>query len=93
MPEGGAQRGITAAARANPIPARGCRTTESYIWFKSVAGVALWRFALAKYWCWNRNTRRVNSKPNIRVKVHIKQAASISGWDYDGTVVDEREVG
>lgn len=73
------------------IAARGCRTTESFIWFKGVAGTQLWRFAQAKYWCWNKRTKRVDSKPNVMIKVRIRQAASIAGWDYKGLDEDGKD--
>lgn len=70
-------------ARAG-TPSRGCRFTESFVMFKSPAKVPLWRFAVRKYWCWNRDTRRVSANPKIFVDVKVPQAAALSGWKYEG---------
>lgn len=66
------------------IPRRGCRFTESFTVLKSAAGIALWRFAVRKYWCWNRDRRRVDANPKVFVDVRVPQAAALSGWRYDG---------
>lgn len=84
------REGSSSTATAS-VAARGCRTTESFIWFKGVAGTKLWRFAQAKYWCWNKRTKRVDSKPNVTIKVRIRQAASIAGWDYKGLDEDGKD--
>lgn len=63
---------------------RGCRFTESFVVSKSAAKIALWRFGVRKYWCWNRDTRRVDANPKVFVDVRVPQAAAISGWRYDG---------
>jgi hypothetical protein len=66
------------------IPKRGCRFTESFSEFKSPAGIPLWRFSVTKYWCWNRDKRRVDANPKVFVAVKVPQAAAVSGWKYDG---------
>jgi hypothetical protein len=76
--------GFRTVRAAVAIPARGCRFTESFQEFKSPAGIPLWRFGVRKYWCWNRDRRRVDANPKVFVDVRVPQAAAVSGWKYDG---------
>jgi len=59
------------------IPRRGCRFTESFSVLKSAAGIPLWRFAVRKYWCWNRDRRAVDAKPQVFVDVSVPQSRRV----------------
>jgi hypothetical protein len=76
--------GQTVTRTTRAIPVRGCRFTESFTVLKSAAGIPLWRFGVKKYWCWNRDRRRVDANPKVFVDVKVPQAAAISGWRYAG---------